>query len=152
MADRLPYFAYGTLLGERHTRNRYPSAQPIGHAVYEGHELGFYAYGNGEGGGCTIIDHPGADLIGVLYRLSDEDMARLMAVDGYERWYERREIDVRLPDGKTARAVTLRVHGGEGYWVPPDEYGRLVTDGAREARLPAEYQARLARIVAEAQG
>ena len=150
MAD-LPYFAYGTLLGETHMRSRYPSAERAGTAVYEGHELGFYAYGDVPGGGCTIVERPGADLIGVLYRLSDEDMRHLMAVDGYAREYERREIDVRLPDGTTTQAVTLRVNDGNGAWSPPDEYGRLVTDGAGEANLPVTYQARLSQIVAEAQ-
>jgi gamma-glutamylcyclotransferase (GGCT)/AIG2-like uncharacterized protein YtfP len=151
MAKGLAYFAYGTLLGERHMQSRYPSAERIGSAVYEDHELGFYAYGDGVGGGCTIVERPSAELVGVLYALSDEDLARLMAVDGYANWYERREIEVRLPDASIRSAVTLCVVEGHGDWAPPDEYGRLVTEGAREARLPPDYQARLMQIVADAQ-
>jgi gamma-glutamylcyclotransferase len=146
----LPYFAYGTLLGEAHMRSRYPSAENVGHAVYADHELAFHRYGDGGAGGCTIVAKPGARLIGVLYRLSDEDMATLLEVGGDARWYEARRIDVQTPDGSTVHAVTLRVDGDAGPWVPAEPYGRLVTDGAREAALPTDYIERLDRIVTDA--
>lgn len=154
MAERttaaLPYFAYGTLLGEQHMRSRYPSAENLGQAVYEGHELAFHRYGDGHAGGCTIVDRPDAHLIGILYRLSERDMATLLEVGGDAAWYEAREIEVHRSDGSVVRAVTLRVDGDAGSWVPPTPYGRLVTDGAREAALPQDYIARLDRLVADA--
>ena len=148
----LPYFGYGTLLGEGHMRASYPSAEVIGTGIYDGYELAFHRYGAQGEGGCTIVARPGAQLHGVLYRLNDADMDRLMEVGGAARHYEARPIEVRLPSGATTRAVTLRVDGDEGPWVPPEAYGRLVTDGAAEAGLPADYQARLGSIVDEARG
>jgi hypothetical protein len=150
-AAALPYFGYGTLLGQSHMRTSYPSAEPLGTGTYDGHELGFHRYGTQGDGGCTIVPRAGAALYGVLYRLDDPDMQRLMDVGGAAAHYEAREIDVRLLSGETVRAVTLRVDGDEGPWSPPEAYGRLVTDGAAEARLPEAYQARLRAIVESAQ-
>jgi hypothetical protein len=148
----LPYFGYGTLLGARHMRERYPSAEPLGISIYDRHKLGFARYATAASGGCTIVSDPGGRLWGVLYRMSDGDVAKLLAVGGDAQWYEAREIDVRMAeDGRLMRAVTLRVNGDRGPWVPPAAYGRLITDGAHEANLPAEYCAQLATIVAKAQ-
>lgn len=102
-------------------------------------------------GGCSIAAKPGARLIGVLYRLSEEDMDRLLAVGGDAEWYEAREIEVIKTGGDRVRAVTLRVDGDRGPWVPPDPYVRLIIDGAAEANLPADYRARLGEIVSAAQ-
>ena len=62
-----------------------------------------------------------------------------------------RKIDVKMNDGRIAKAITLRVNGARGPWVPPAAYGRLITEGAVEANLPADYRANLNAIVAEAQ-
>jgi hypothetical protein len=147
----LPYFGYGTLLGAGHMRERYPSAASLGLATYEGHELDFLRYDSADKGGCSIAERRGARLIGVLYTLSNEDMDRLLAVGGDAEWYEARKIDVKMNDGRIAKAITLRVNGARGPWVPPAAYGRLITEGAVEANLPADYRAKLNAIVAEAQ-
>src|SRR5580700_10294516 len=119
----LPYFGYGTLLGAGHTRERYPSAEPRGIAVYDGQRLGFARYATATDGGCTIVPDPGGRLWGVLYRMSDDDMAKLLAVGGHAQWYEAREIDVTMAeDGRVVRAVTLRVNGDRGPWAPPAAY------------------------------
>jgi gamma-glutamylcyclotransferase len=148
----LPYFAYGTLLGARHMRDRYPSAEALGLAFYDRHELTFLRYATELEGGCSIAANSEAILFGVLYRISDEDMARLLAVDGQAHWYEARHIEVTRVAGGRVPAVTLRVNGNRGAWVPPNAYGRLITEGALEANLPEEYRARLNEIVSAAQG
>lgn len=146
-----PYFAYGTLLGLSHMQSRYPSATPVGQAVYRDHELGFWQYSDGvEGGGCTIVDSPGRDLIGVLYRLDADDARRLLEVDGFVDEYEVRDIEVTDDKGSAVSAFTLRVDPNNGTWAPPDDYAGLVTNGAAEAGLPAEYQERLSAIIADA--
>jgi gamma-glutamylcyclotransferase len=132
-------------------QSRYPSATPVGHAVYRDHELGFWRYSDGvEGGGCTIVDSPGRDLLGVLYSLDADDARRLLAVDGFDVQYEVRDIDVTAGDGSRVSAFTLRVNANNGTWPPPDDYAGLVTNGAAEAGLPAEYQERLSAIIGEA--
>jgi hypothetical protein len=77
-------------------------------------------------------------------------MTKLLAVGGLAKWYEARELDVTRVTGGRVRAVTLRVEGNRGHWVPPVEYAASITNGAVEARLPAEYRAKLDAIVANA--
>lgn len=67
------------------------------------------------------------------------------------KWYEAREIEVIKTGGGRVRAVTLRVDGDRGPWVPPDPYVRLIIEGAAEANLPEDYRARLGAIVSAAQ-
>lgn len=151
IAAQLPYFGYGTLLGHSHMRQRYPSARPVGRASYADHELGFWRYGDGiDGGGCTIVESPGRQLVGVLYRLDEEDTRKLLAVDGYASEYEVRQVEVACEDGRSVTAYTLRVGQNNGTWPPPDDYAGLVTAGAVEADLAADYRARLAEIIAVA--
>jgi hypothetical protein len=147
---RLPYFGYGTLLGLTQMRRNYPSANVLGVAFYDQHELGFWRYADASDGGCTIVHKPDGILFGVLYDLSDTDMAKLLEVGGLAEWYEARELDVVRVTGGRVRAITLRVDGNRGPWVPPADYAGLVTNGAVEANLPAEYQAKLNAIVSAA--
>lgn len=149
-ARQLPYFGYGTLLGVTQMRRNYPSAELVGVAFYDQHQLGFWRYADASDGGCTIVHNPDGILFGVLYDLSAADMGKLMAVGGLADWYEVREIDVVRVTGGRVRAVTLRVEGNRGPWEPPVEYANLVTDGAVEAQLPAEYIEKLNVIVAAA--
>ncbi|WOC15608.1 gamma-glutamylcyclotransferase family protein [Pseudochrobactrum sp. MP213Fo] len=147
----LPYFGYGTLLGYTHMRQQYPSANMIGVGFYAGHELGFARYADASDGGCTIISNSNGIVFGVLYQLSDEDMARMLKVGGLAQWYEIRELDITLVKGGSVRALTLRVDGDRGSWAPPPDYAALVIDGAKEAMLPPEYQQKLNAIVSLAQ-
>ena len=146
----LPYFGYGTLLGETQMRRNYPSARKIGLGFYDQHELAFWRYADAADGGCSIAHRPDSILFGVLYELSQADMTMLLEVGGLAKWYEAREIDVTRVTGGRVRAITLRVEGYRGDWVPHADYAALVTNGAREAGLPAEYQAKLDAIVENA--
>ena len=150
-ASDLPYFGYGTLLGLTQMRRNYPSAEVLGLAFYDQHELGFWRYADASDGGCTIVYNPDSILFGVLYRLSEDDMANLLTVGGLAEWYEARELDVTRVTGGRVRAITLRVEGNRGPWIPPTAYASLVTNGAVEANLPAEYRAKLDAIVSRAQ-
>lgn len=146
----LTYFGYGTLLGESHMRKSYPSAKTIGVGLYDQHDLGFWRYADASDGGCTIVHNPDGILFGVLYELSPQDMDRLLLVGGLAEWYEARTVDITRVSGGRTRAITLRVQGNRGPWVPPEDYAGYVTNGAREAGLPKEYCTRLDAIVEKA--
>lgn len=143
----LPYFGYATLLGHTQMRAQYPSAEKLGLAILDHHELAFWRYADATDGGCTIVYNPDSILFGSLYRLSKTDLSKLLEVGGLAEWYELRELEVRRVSGGSVRAFTLRVEGYRGPWAPPAPYGGLVTNGAAEAGLPAEYQEKLREIV-----
>lgn len=147
----LTYFGYGTLLGESHMRQNYPSAKSIGLAFYDQGDLGFWRYADASEGGCTIVHNPDGILFGVLYELQPQDMDKLLHVGGLAEWYEARVIDATRVTGGRVRAITLRVQGNRGPWVPPASYASLITEGAKEAELPKAYRARLDDIIAAAQ-
>lgn len=142
-----PYFGYGTLLGRSQMRRQYPSAEELGIAFYDQHRLDFWRYADSSDGGCTICYDPDAILFGSLYKLSVPDMQKLLKVGGVAQWYELRTLEVTRVSGGRVRAITLRVEGNRGPWVPPADYAALVTDGAVEADLPAEYRGKLNSIV-----
>lgn len=145
-----PYFGYGTLLGRTQMRRQYPSAEDLGIAFFDQHRLDFWQYADASDGGCTIVYDADALLFGSLYRLALPDMRKLLKVGGVAEWYELRKLDVTLVTGGRVRAITLRVEGNRGPWVPPADYAQLVTDGAVEAGLPVAYCEKLNGIVAEA--
>lgn len=145
--EQYPYFGYATLLGLTQMQRQYPSAQQLGVAFYDQHRLDFWRYADATDGGCTICYEPDSILFGSLYKLSVPDMQKLLKVGGVAQWYEPRVLDVTLVSGGRIRAITLRVEGNRGSWVPPADYASLVTDGAVEAGLPLAYRQKLTAFV-----
>lgn len=143
------YFGYGTLLGTSSMRAYCPTAQPISIANYPEHELTFTKYSeNPPKGGCDVKAAPGARIVGVLFRLTMQEMADLDEASGVQYgWYERRPIKVILPNGESFQTSTYFVPHPLGGFSPATEYLEKVRDGARTAGLPNEYLEALGAIL-----
>jgi len=133
------YFAYGSNMSRKLMRKHCPQARALGTAVLADHRFIVMAEGF-----ATIIAQPGEAVHGVLWELSDGNVA---ALDAYE------SVDSGL-----YRATTLPVHHGGRvtpalvYIARSCEHGRpkpayieLVLAAARDWDLPEPYVDALAR-------
>lgn len=103
-------------------------------------------------------------LVGVVYEVTKEDYAHIIATEGGGAGYHDVVVDCWTldddpniavpfqPDGKPFRAHTLYAHREQSlrpnpdYAQPSPRYLKLITDGAREHGLPLEYRHFLSNI------
>lgn len=133
------HFAYGSNMSRALMRPRCPGAREIGPATLEHH-----CFLISTDGYATVVEAPGEEVHGILWRLDTRDLA---ALNVYER-----------VDGCLFRACTKRVRAGRRVMPalvyvgrsrvsgrPKPGYLGLVVAAARDVGLPAEYVRSLAR-------
>jgi gamma-glutamylcyclotransferase (GGCT)/AIG2-like uncharacterized protein YtfP len=100
------YFAYGSNLDLEQMRDRCPGAEPLGVARLGGQKLTFAGSSLGWGGGvATLVPARRRTVPGLVYELTDDDLARLDLYEGHPFVYERRSVRVDL-EGRRVRAIT----------------------------------------------
>jgi gamma-glutamylcyclotransferase (GGCT)/AIG2-like uncharacterized protein YtfP len=147
------YFAYGTLLDVDHMRQFCPSARAVGVMRLDGYELGFATCADPSRAGCTLDAVPDGTVWGVLYEVSDADMARLDEASGVPAGHwARQRVTVQDADGKVVHTTTYVIPRPSGLHAPPDHYVAPILKGAADLGLPAPYVARLRQLIQAARG
>ena len=128
------YFAYGSNMNPARIRARLPEARPVGKAYLCGWRLRERLY-------AGIQPHKGGRVEGVLYLVTQTELRRLDAYEGYPRVYRAKGVLVHIPpsshDTPEGRVVamtymmteeTRKEREGKPY---PDDYRILCSVGAR---------------------
>ena len=152
------YFAYGSNLDPVQMGSRCPGARTAGLAALHDHRLAFPRRSETwDGGVAGIQPAHGATVWGMVYDLTDSDLAVL---DGYEGFraagdahnlYEREQITVELTradDGSIPRRVRAWTYlARPANPTPPSRrYLDTILRGARHHHLPEDYVAALAAV------
>jgi gamma-glutamylcyclotransferase (GGCT)/AIG2-like uncharacterized protein YtfP len=145
------YFAYGSNLDPVQMRDRCPGHQVVGLAVLQEHRIAFPVFSPDWGGGVAgPVPAHGRQVWGVLYELSDAQMAALDSYEGFKgpgdqhNFYDRGTVtvDVTRPDDgsvpRRVRAATYFPHFSKP--APPTRaYLDTILRGALHHRLPEDY-------------
>lgn len=157
------YFAFGSDLDPEQMRIRCPEHQHVGIAVLRDHRLAFPRYSPLWGGGVASPQPAyGAEVWGVLFEISDQDLA---ALDAYKSFrvaqdphneFERKQttVDLTRPeDGSIPRRVRAWLYEAHPSNASPPSarYLEAIVRGAKERGLPDEYVARLAALPVRAE-
>jgi gamma-glutamylcyclotransferase (GGCT)/AIG2-like uncharacterized protein YtfP len=121
------------------------------------YELAFDVFSNGRHcAAADIVRKSGGKVWGVLYEIPEHligrDPARahgrksLDAIEGEGTNYERRDIDVRKPDGQIVSSLTYTVRNPRAGLAPDLDYVRYIIAGLRERGIPADYIDRVKKI------
>lgn len=140
------YFAYGSNLDAAQMKSRCPDMQVIGIARLEDHALCFPRLSELRGCGvCSIEPRKGERIWGVVYRLSQADLASLDTCEGFvpglpphENHYNRHPVSVVL-EGAPTRVDTYIANRQDNPPPPSAAYLRHMREGARHHGLPADY-------------
>jgi gamma-glutamylcyclotransferase (GGCT)/AIG2-like uncharacterized protein YtfP len=96
-------------------------------------------------GVAGLASRPGAEVWGVVYRLSAKDLSALDRREGYDperradiNRYNRQAVRV-LMNGEPLDCVTYFARPEPGDHVPSAEYLRTIIEGAEENGLPPDY-------------
>ena len=150
------YFAYGSNLDPDQMQRRCPGHHVVGLAELRDFRLSFPLTSHDWGGGVASVSVAHGDAVwGVVYELTDEDLASL---DRYEHFvgpgdqhnlYDRDTVSVQLvraDDGSFPRRLRAWTYiARPANPSPPSRrYLDAIVRGARHHRLPDDYVARLA--------
>jgi cation transport regulator ChaC len=147
------YYAYCTLLAVDEMHKYCPTARPLGVGCLRGYRLTFATHHRDTvSGGCNLDPAGDAELLGVMYEVTREEMDRLSAASGVDKgFYKPIEVTVSDESGSAVRAITYVIPEPGGAFRPTAAYVRPILAGARAWSLPAEYIANLERTVTAAQ-
>ncbi len=131
-ACRHPYFAYGSNLSVRQMALRCPDAADPRPAVLSDHDWLI-----NERGVATVEPFAGSQVHGVLWQVSDHDLATLDSAEGVPVRYRRDRLTVHTDDGLSSAWVYIdhRVTPGP----PRPGYLPRIIDGAVEHGLPQRW-------------
>lgn len=104
MAERL-YFAYGSNINLDQMAHRCPDATPLGMVTLPNYELRFRRNNAGRGV-ATIARCRGAEVCGLLWRLTSDCEVSLNQYEGYPIVYGKQDVVVRDEAGQRRRVMT----------------------------------------------
>ena len=132
LARHHAYFAYGSNLCVQQMARRCPDAGDPRPAVLSDHEWLI-----NERGVATVEPFAGNDVHGVLWQLSDHDLATLDSAEGVPMRYRRDRLTVQTDDGSSPAWVYIdhRVTPGP----PRPGYLQRIIDGAVHHGLPQRW-------------
>ncbi len=143
------YFAYGSNMNWEQMRRRCPSAEFVSIARLPGYRFAIARHSRlRKCGTANIFVDTESDVWGILYDVSEEDLARL---DAFEDGYIR-EMALVLAGTNGQRPLETLVYIApreEDVPLPNAEYKKLMLEGALYWQLPHGYCVMLESIVAE---
>ncbi|XP_072507175.1 gamma-glutamylcyclotransferase [Notamacropus eugenii] len=145
------YFAYGSNLLKERLRLHNPSAEFVCVARLQDFKVDFGNYQgvtstSWHGGIATIIQSPGDEVWGVVWKMHVRNISSLDEQEGVgSGTYIPIEIDVHNQEGKV---LTCRSYQMKNYVpAPPSpQYKKVICKGAKQNGLPSEYQRKLEEI------
>lgn len=153
------YFAYGSNLNHEQMLDRCPGHSVVGLAELRDHRLVFPLHSHTWAGGVASVHAAhGPSVWGMLFELTDSDLAALDHYEGYRGPDDQHNVYDRTPtyveltrpdDGSIPRRVRAFCYFARpsNPGPPSRRYLDAILDGARHHRLPEEYIAALARTV-----
>ena len=134
----VPVFAYGSNLDEDQMGMRCPSSFPTYTATLPGYRLAFQGHSRGWGGGvATVVRDPSADVIGMVYEVTLEDLSRLDRFEGHPVVYRRGLMPVITSDGET-RMVQVYRRTPAPPTTPSDDYFETIAAAYSRLGFDAE--------------
>jgi phage replication-related protein YjqB (UPF0714/DUF867 family)/gamma-glutamylcyclotransferase (GGCT)/AIG2-like uncharacterized protein YtfP len=131
-ARRHTYFAYGSNLSVQQMAQRCPDATDPRRAVLADHDWLI-----NQRGVATVEPFDGTEVHGVVWQLSDRDLATLDSAEGVPQRYRRDQLAVHTDDGSSDAWVYIdhRVHPG----APRPGYLERIIEGAVHHGLPQRW-------------
>lgn len=148
MSDLIHYFAYGSNMAHKRLVERVGDCQLIGKTVLECHQLCFHKIGQDGSAKCDAYFTGDSDhrVYGVLFSIPSHQQEVLDRFEGVGRGYERKTIELEYGRVRYNAFLYYATHIDVNL-RPYHWYKHHVVKGAREAGLPADYQAYIKRVM-----
>lgn len=143
------YYGYGSNLSQKYLTCHCPSSKYVMKAYLPNYEVQFRFWSKNRNGGIsTIIPKFGELVHGILYEVSEEDIAVLDVRESVpEGWYNRDKILVLGDDGEWYKADAYYVAVPDGPFTPSREYVETMIEGANYHKMDPQYIKKLKEIL-----
>jgi len=130
MNNRQLYFAYGMNTNQEEMTYRCPDAQSLGHARLIDHAFRFAYH-------ADVVPCAGSYVDGVLWSITDQDLASLDQLEGYPIYYGRDRV--RVSQGsRIVLAVCYSMQPGQPDTLPSTRYMDMVLEGYAQHQVPTD--------------
>lgn len=127
-------FAFGSNLSVAQMQRRCPGAVLVGPAMLDGYRLAFGSHSSGWNGGvATVVRAKGHRVRGVVYQLSEEDVARLDRCEGTPWQYRR--VSGRVRWGKRVISVQWYALNNKPFSAPSARYLAIIASAYNRFRF-----------------
>ncbi len=127
------YFAFAHDLDKKQMKERAPESRPKVTAVLPNYKLIFTGWSRQwKSGIATIRGDHGGKVAGGVYEITEKDLRRLDALEGYPRESNRINITVFNEDGEALKAITYIKTGQSEETKPSPEYLMVIQRGYRD--------------------
>lgn len=141
MTPRVPYFSYGSNMASAGMEERCAAPAILGVATVPG-----YRFLIANRGYATMVPDPGSVVYGLLWSLTDDDLAALDQYEGVPAGdYIRTTIEVPFRGDQLEAQVYLASDPAPGR--PQPGYLETIVQAAEALALPPEYIAELERRI-----
>jgi gamma-glutamylcyclotransferase (GGCT)/AIG2-like uncharacterized protein YtfP len=141
------YFSYGSNISLERMRKLCPNAVCIGVAHLPDYQLVFTTHlAQRNRGGADVVPKSGGEVWGLLYKISDAELAAMDANKFYPEIYDRILVDVFVREEPTpTQAWTYVMQDKQkSFAQPTNDYVRLLLDAAQANHFPETYRRYLA--------
>jgi len=143
------YFAYGSNLSVAQMHQRCPDAVLSGFGCLRNYRLDFTHYSKGwECGVADIVRSEGENVCGLVYLISESDLASLDQYEGYPDVFDRVQETVWINETSMTGVWVYSVREKQKFIAPSVAYLRIILDAALEYSFPAQYREFLKTIPA----
>lgn len=127
------YFAYGSNLNKNQMDNRCPENEKVGMGTLKG-----YSWIINERGAANIVESMDDEVIGIIYKISDNDEDKLDKYEGVKiGCYKKQNLYVKVNNNIINCLVYIDPITEEG--KPREEYIKRINKGIISAKLPENY-------------
>lgn len=124
------YFAYGMNTNSEEMAYRCPGAQSLGHARLIDHAFRFAVH-------ADVVPCLGSYVDGVLWNITDQDLASLDRLEGYPIYYGRTQV--RVSQGsRVVLALCYSMQPGNPDSPPSAPYMDMVLEGYEQHHVPTD--------------
>jgi gamma-glutamylcyclotransferase (GGCT)/AIG2-like uncharacterized protein YtfP len=141
------YFAYGSNLDETQMKERCPDSELVNKGYLDGYRLDFTKYAERWNGGVADVIPSEHDRVwGLIYRVTESDLALLDGFEGYPHVYDRTMISINTPEGILNKVWTYFVVEKNDFIPPSILYLNKIISAAVKHNFPEYYQETLKNI------
>ncbi len=135
------YFAYGSNLSLSQMKRRCPEYELVGVAKLDGWKFQYDGTCDDWSGKAVgnIVKSRGSNVLGVVYKLTQNDCDLLDDFEDYPVDYEKKIVTVILSDKNTVSPFVYTRYTVEPIGVPSRQYVDTILTGAVENKLPSGY-------------
>ncbi len=147
----ISYFAYGSNQDEQQMTERCPGATLVGKFVLKNYTLGYTIYSPKRKCGCAdVLKSEGDEVWGLVYELTEEDLANLDVFEGHPTHYKRftTSVENEFSEQKSVEAYAV-VNKSKTPLAPSAEYHGILVRTAQKYQYPDVYQKLLASIAVQ---